>query len=88
MCHAPNGGLLVVYGKTYALQAVARAQSKVQPHPFLVINMGASGTCLSLYDTIEERVLGNDQDLSITTTELAEVIKYGLRGPVQKNRCP
>ena len=89
MCHAPNGGLLIVYdkqgtGKSYALQAVAREQSRMQPPRFLVINISGADTCQSLYDTIKERVLGDVQDYSnITPTELAEVIKCGLCGPVQ-----
>lgn len=93
MCDAPNGGLLIVYdklgtGKSCALQAVARAQSQMQPPRFLVINVSGADTCQSLYDTIKERILGDVQDYSITPTELAEVIKYGLCGPAQSKSLP
>jgi hypothetical protein len=86
MCHATVGGLLIVYdkqgtGKSYALQAVARGASVMQPPRFLVINMTGADTCQALYETIKRRVLGEVQDFTITPTELAEVIKYGLCGP-------
>jgi hypothetical protein len=89
MCDAPEGGLLIVYdkqgtGKSYALQAVARAQSAMQPPRFLVINISGTGTCQSLYDAIKERVLGDVQDCTINPTQLAEVIKYGLCGPAEE----
>lgn len=98
MCDAPNGGLLIVYdkqgtGKSCAMQAVARAQSVMQPRRFLVINMSGRGTCQSLYETIKERVLGDVQDCEVTPEQLAQVIKYGLCGkkgeslPNTKNAC-
>jgi hypothetical protein len=86
LCTSTEGGLVIVYdeegtGKSYALQAVARAQSAVQPRRFLCINMKGTESCQSLYDTIKLRVLGDVQDFEFTPQEVAEIIKYGLCGP-------
>jgi hypothetical protein len=86
LCTSTEGGLDIVYdeegtGKSYALQAVARAQSAVQPRRFLCINMKGTDSCQSLYDSIKLRVLGDVQDFEFTPREVAEIIKYGLCGP-------
>lgn len=85
-CASTEGGLAIVYdeegtGKSYALQAVARAQSAVQPRRFLCINIKGTNSCQRLYETIKLRVLGDVQDFEFTPEEVAEVIKYGLCGP-------
>lgn len=99
-CMAGIGGLVIVYdkqgtGKSRALQAVAREQSTLQPHRFLVINMVGEDPCRTLYENIQKRVLGDVQDYEITPEELAEVVAYGLCGelgkkqslPPTKNKC-
>ena len=86
MCTGTKGGLVIVYdeqgtGKSYALQAVARAKSSIQPGRFLVINISGAATCQKLYETIKQRVLGDVQDFEISPEQLAEVIRDGLCGP-------
>lgn len=86
MCTGTTGGLVVVYdkpgtGKSYALQAVARAKSSIQPGRFLVINISGAATCQQLYETIKQRVLGDVQDFDISPEQLAQVIRDGLCGP-------
>lgn len=93
VCKGYVGGLLIVYdkqgtGKSYALQAVARAQSSIQPPRFLCINIMKQGSCQFLYNEIKKRVLGDVQDFDITPDELAEVIKYGLCGPPLEDGKP
>ena len=79
-----HGGLSIVYsgegaGKSYAMQAVARAKSVMQPRRFLVLNQFGSYTYEQLYQNIKHRVLGIHH-FDCTPTELAEVIQYGLCG--------
>ena len=85
-CTYTEGGLAIVYdqegtGKSYALQAVARAQSAAQPRRFLCININGTNSWQRLYEAIRLRVLGDAQDFEFTPEEVAEVIKYGLCGP-------
>lgn len=81
-----NGRMLIVYdgqdkGKSYAMQAVARAKSLSQPDRFLMINIGGERTCEELYENIKDRVLGKNRNFELTPEEVADVIKHGLCGP-------
>lgn len=101
LCAGYQGGLLIVYdhmgtGKSFALQAVARAKSRVQPDRFLVINIQGSRSCQDLYEFIKLQVLGKVQDFEFSSDEVAEVIYHGLCGdpidakkklPKTRNSC-